>query len=315
MKRTLIAVAVVVTVSLAVVAVIGCGCQAHPNGAKNPESDLGTVVDQANVGAKELKAETEDLSKQLDVASSAVDESCQDLEDFLVALPDPKPSAVAPVVAADKRLKETAAPAVEAAKVDTKKIADVTAQMAALTQSLGKIRKDVKALATDRDNGWKEAATEKQRADDGMRRDFLIVGVIGVLALGLGIYLLATGNFKVGLLSLGGGVAVIIGAAVGVWLLDHWWQVAIGLVVVGGLATLAALAWQGKLGAKAQTAVKDAITAGENAHLVNQNWIANLEAKVQSLEQKLTGGEPPTASPTDAPATTPAAAPLAPTPL
>jgi hypothetical protein len=172
----------------------------------------------------------------------------------------------------------------------------VTAQLAALTTSLGKIRKDVKALATDRDNGWTEAAAQKDRADDGLRRDFLAVGVLGVLALGLGIYLLATGNFKVGVLAMGGGVAVIVGAAVGVWLLDHWWQVAIGLVVVGGLATLAAVAWQGKLGAKAQATVQSAIAAGENAHLVNENWIANLEAKVQVLEQKITGSPPPAPS-------------------
>jgi hypothetical protein len=80
-------------------------------------------------------------------------------------------------------------------------------------------------------------------------------------------------------------------------------------VGLGVLAVLAALAWTGKLGAQAKTAVQSAITAGENAHIVNQNWIANLEAKVQSLEQKLgVGSGPP--EPAAPPADTAAVAPV-----
>jgi len=302
-SRTMAVVGIILTlvVFVGLVALAGCGCQAHSTGAKSPDPDLGAAVDQANQGAKALKADTEDLGKQLDTAGAAVDDAAKDLEDFVNALPDPPPAIVAPVISADKRLQQTAAPAIAAAKVDAQKIEDVTKQLGTLTQSLGKIRQDVKSLARDRDNGWKEAATQEARADDGLRRDFLVVGILGVLALGLGIYLMATGNLKVGVLAMGGGAAVIIGAAVGVWLLDHWWQVALGLVIVGGLVTLVALAWQGKLGAKAQAAVKDAIAAGENAHLVNESWIANLEGKVQALEQKFLGKTPPPA-PAQAPA-------------
>jgi hypothetical protein len=282
---------------LAILIPVGCGCQAKSSGAKNPESDVAAVTEQAAAEIKALKADTTDLDKQLDTAGAAVETSAKDLEEFVQALPEPPPASAAPVIAADKLLQQTAIPAIAAAKVDAGKIEDVTKQLATLAQALGKIRLDVKNLAKDRDNGWTEASTEKTRADDGMRRDFLAVGVLGVLALGLGIYFCATGNLKIGGLSIAGGLAVIIGAMVGVWMLDHWWQVAFVLVGIGVLAVLAALAWTGKLGAQAKSAVQTAITAGENAHIVNQNWIANLEAKVQSLEQKLGGSAPPVATP------------------